>query len=119
MTERLPGRLDGGQVVRLLVDVDHVRPGLGDDPPESRKVEQVVIAVETDRRDQGPIPADVGRLVRLAGPGRRHHHGQIDVRARRDLLKLALIRANDERLGDHQHPQQVAPEPIRAYQPAP
>jgi len=109
-------RLPGGDVVRLLVDVDDIRGGV-EPAAQTGVVVQVKVPVEADRiGDQavaGRIAAFQRGLAALVAPGRRHNHRQVDAEPG-DFLQLALVNAHDAGLGEHQDAHTVSSLPPRA-----
>jgi hypothetical protein len=67
---------------------------------------QVKIAIEADRDGAQRVALGVARLQRLhaaaVAPGRRRQHHQFDAQPG-EFLCLALIRADYQRLADHEH----------------
>src|SRR5262245_61751470 len=94
-----------GEVVRLLVDVDDVRPKRPQQVAQSGEVEQVKVSIETCRQHAQAVAPQMGALKRLATavlqPVWGNDAGQLYIGLPRQLLELALVGAYHAGFGDH------------------
>jgi hypothetical protein len=74
-------------------------------------VVEVEAAVEAQRLDDEPVTLRIGALQRQHAarvlPKGRDDDGQVDAGVGGDGLQLALVRADDARLRDHEHAQRA------------
>ncbi|MEZ4580843.1 MAG: hypothetical protein R3A10_04180 [Caldilineaceae bacterium] len=106
-----------GEVVRLLVHVQHIRATLAQFLVQGRIKVGVKVAVAAHGNGRQFVAVSVQALNFLRParitPGRRRQHRQRHA-APGDLLRFALIRAHHQRLAHHDHMHRVIIEARRA-----
>jgi hypothetical protein len=105
-TFRQPKRVEGGQVVRFLVDVHDVRGKIAHPPGQSGIKVKVKIAVKGKGFDDQLVPGGVRSFqvdqAAAVVPRGRHGDHQLDIGKAGDFLQFALIGAHQTGFGDHQ-----------------
>src|SRR5690606_20073988 len=109
-----PGGVGRHEVVRLLVDVDNVRPELAYALAQPGVVVDVVVAVEAHRLDDEFVAVGVHRLQgqltdAILVPRGWHDQTQLDAGEPGKLLDFLLVDTGHQRLGEHQDAHQRAP----------